>query len=96
MMSQRPAILTTCRTCAAPIITGIDDYAMPVAADLFPLDRDDEIRAMAAGRDCWRLDHDRRLWLTDQWRILSDRPFPSDHRIAAHQCPSLTTEGRLF
>ena len=84
--SQRPATLTTCPTCHHPILTGTDDYAAHTTADAIPLTRNGEIQAALTGRTCWRLDHEKRLWLTDQWRILSDIPMPGDHRITAHHC----------
>jgi hypothetical protein len=104
--SQRPATLTTCRTCHHPILTGTDDYALTTIADPIPLTRNGEILAALTGRTCWRLDHEKRLWRTDQWRILSDTPLPGDHRLTAHHCghpipttwttPARPTEGTLF
>jgi len=85
-MLSRPAKLTECNRCRTPILTGHDDCGLDVRATAVCLTRHGEIQAMAAGRDCWRLDHERRLWATDRWRILSDIPLPGDHRITAHVC----------
>ena len=99
MNQQTKAELATCSTCRQPILTGVDDIALTAIAEPIPLTRDGEIQAMATGRDCWRLDHDKRLWRTDTWRIASDRPFPTDHRVTTHLChqpipTTWTTEAR--
>ena len=83
---SRPARWEECNRCQIPILTGTDDYSLPVKAEAVPLTRAGEIHALAAGLDCWRIDADRKLWRTDSFRIMSDAPLPGDHRIAAHVC----------
>ena len=83
---SRPVRLTECNRCHLPILTGTDDYAGEIRADLIPLTRHGEIQATIAGQTCWRIDADRKAWRTDQWRILTDKPLPGDHRITTHAC----------
>ena len=83
---SRSVSLIECNRCHLPILTGHDDYAAPVSADLIPLTRASEIRAMSMGLNCWRIDAERKAWRTDRWRIASDCPMPLDHRVAEHRC----------
>ena len=83
---SRPVRLVECQRCSAPILTGVDDFALDVLADPIPLTRMGEIWAMASGRTCWRIDYERRAWRTDRFRIRSDCPFPGDHRVSSHVC----------
>lgn len=85
-MLSRPAKLTECNRCRTPILTGHDDCGLDVRATAVCLTRHGEIQAMVSGLDCWRLDAERRLWHTNQWRIADDAPLPGDIRVAAHIC----------
>jgi hypothetical protein len=83
---SRPLRLIECNRCRSPILIGLDDIGLEVHADLIPLTRLGELHAIASGLTSWRLDADRKAWRTDEYRLRSDAPFPSDHRIAAHSC----------
>lgn len=83
---SRPLRLIECNRCASPILVGVDDGGFEVRADLVPMTRLGELHAIAEGLESWRLDADRKAWRTDEYRLRSDAPFPSDHRIAAHVC----------
>jgi hypothetical protein len=79
------AILATCQKCRLTVLAALCE-AVETRCEPTPLTREGELHAAASGRATYRLDGDRRLWRNDQWRILSDAPFPQDHRLAAHVC----------
>lgn len=74
----RLAYETTCSACKAPVLRGLDEDvgAFRVQADLEPLDRGGELRAVAGSRETYDLIAGE-LHRRDVWRIDSTRrPYP--------------------
>lgn len=88
-----------CRTCRAPILTGLDDdrCGLPVTADPAPIDEVGELIALAAGRRTFDLRQRPTLRLNHRptWRIGKPRQHDvlAEHRCGEPHLP--TTSSRL-
>lgn len=85
LVSSRP-ILATCRTCAAPVLTGYAE-GVPVVVDPTPISRQAELRTVVGGRSCYAL-------------IGGELVFRDVHRLTrpavlilpAHRCGEMTDD----
>lgn len=84
---SRQARIHTCRTCAAPVLTGLDAdrCALTTTVDAYALTPAGEVWALRDGRRTYTL-HRGQLDRRDRWNIPGHPPSPQRTVLATHTC----------